>query len=104
MAANEMIGDGSGRKYAHSQFSDQNRQDAISRVSAVQNSARPEVKALTVWRLKYTVTSTVQAGKEWQQQLRLPTTPSGGICMTACTLHKSQRASSSLSRLTKKVT
>jgi len=29
-----------GRKYANSQFSDQNRQDAISRVSAVQNSAR----------------------------------------------------------------
>jgi len=33
-------GDGSGRKYANSQFSDQNRQNAISRVSAVQNSAR----------------------------------------------------------------
>jgi len=42
--------------------------------------------------------------KEWQQQLRLPTTPSGGTCMTACTLHKSQKASSCLSRLTKKVT
>jgi len=44
--------------------------------------------------------------KEWQQQLRLPTTASGGTCMTAGTLHhdKSQRASSSLSRLTKKVT
>jgi len=54
--------------------------------------------------LKHTVTSTVQASKEWQQQLRLPTTPSGGTCMTACTLHKSQKASSSLSRLTKKVT
>ena len=27
-------------KYANSQFSDQNRQDAISRVSAVRNSAR----------------------------------------------------------------
>jgi len=34
------LGDGGGRKYANSQFSDQNRQDAISRVSAVQNSAR----------------------------------------------------------------
>jgi len=52
----------------------------------------------------HTVTSTVQAAKEWQQQLRLPTTPSGGTCMTACTLHKSQNASSSLSRLKKKVT
>jgi len=40
MAAKQTIGDGSGRKYANSQFSDQNRQDAISRVSAVQNSAR----------------------------------------------------------------
>ena len=40
MAAKETIGDGGGSKYANSQFSDQNRQDAISRVSAVQNSAR----------------------------------------------------------------
>jgi len=39
IAAKETIGDGGGRKYANSQFSDQNRQDAISRVSAVQNSA-----------------------------------------------------------------
>jgi len=38
--AKETIGDGGGRKYANSQFSDQNRQDAISRVSAVKNSAR----------------------------------------------------------------
>jgi len=36
--ANETIGDGGGWKYANSQFSDENRQDAISRVSAVQNS------------------------------------------------------------------
>ena len=28
------------RKYANSQFSDQNRQDAISRMSAVQNNVR----------------------------------------------------------------
>jgi len=40
MAVKETIGDGIGRKYANSQFSDQNRQDAISRVSAVQYSAR----------------------------------------------------------------
>jgi len=40
MEAKETIGDGGGRKYANSQFSDQNRQDAISRVSAVQNSAK----------------------------------------------------------------
>jgi len=32
----------------------------------------------------------VQAEKERQKQSRLPTTPSGGTCMTACTLHKSQ--------------
>jgi len=29
------------------------------------------VRALTVWRMKHTVTSTVQAAKESQQQLRL---------------------------------
>jgi hypothetical protein len=45
----------------------------------------------------------MQAAKEWQRQLRLPTTPSGGTYMTACMLHKSQKVSSSLSRLTKKV-
>jgi len=39
-AAKKMIGHGSGRKHDNSQFSDQNRQDAISRVSAVQNSTR----------------------------------------------------------------
>ena len=37
------------------------------------------------------------------RQLRLPNTPSSGTCMTACMLHKSQKASSSLSHLTKKV-
>ena len=40
MAAKETIGDGGGRNYDNSQFSDINRQDAISRVLAVQNSAR----------------------------------------------------------------
>jgi len=40
MAAKETIGDGGGRKHANSQFSDQNGQDAISRMSAVQNSVR----------------------------------------------------------------
>jgi len=40
MAAKETIGDTGGRKYANSQFFDQKMQDAISRVSAVQNSAR----------------------------------------------------------------
>ena len=39
MAAKETIGNGGGRKYANSQFSDQNRQDAISRLWAVQNRA-----------------------------------------------------------------
>jgi len=43
-----------------------------------------------VWQMKHTVTSTVQAAKEWRQQSRLTTTPSGGTCMTACMLHKSQ--------------
>jgi len=40
MAAKETIGDVGGRKYANSQFSDKHRQDAISTVSAVQNSVR----------------------------------------------------------------
>jgi len=41
MEAKETFGDGGGRKYANNQFSNQKRQDAIiSRVSAVQNSAR----------------------------------------------------------------
>jgi len=39
MEEKETIGDGGGRKYANSQFSIQNRQDAISRVSAVQDSS-----------------------------------------------------------------
>jgi len=34
----ETIGHGGGRKCGDNQFSDLNRQDAISRVSAVQNS------------------------------------------------------------------
>jgi len=38
--AKETFGVGGGRNYDNSQFSNQNRQDAISRVSAVQNSAR----------------------------------------------------------------
>jgi len=45
-------------------------------VGCAKQRERPEVRALTVWRMKHTVTSTVQAAKEWQRQLRLPTTPS----------------------------
>ena len=40
MEAKETFGDGRGRKYVSSQDSNQNRLNAISRVSAVQNSAR----------------------------------------------------------------
>jgi len=40
MEAKETIGDDGGMKYANSQFSEQNRQDAISRVLSVQNSVR----------------------------------------------------------------
>jgi len=40
MVVKETVGDGGGRKYTNSQFSDQNRQDAISRVSTLQNCAR----------------------------------------------------------------
>ena len=37
MEAGEMFGDSGGRNYANSQFSNQTRQDAISRMSAVRN-------------------------------------------------------------------
>ena len=104
MAVKETIGDGGGRKYANSQFSDQNRQDAISRVSAVQNSERARgestdgLAAETHGHINSAcceeMTTTVTAAHHFM----------GGTCMTACTLHKSQKASSSLSRLTKKVT
>jgi len=40
MDAKETIGNGGGRKYANSQLADQDRQDAISRVSGLMNSAR----------------------------------------------------------------
>jgi len=46
----------------------------------------------------------VKAAKGWQRQSRLPTTSSGGTCMTACMLQKIQKAASSdWSFLTKKV-
>jgi len=44
-----------------------NRQDAISRVSAVQESA--ELQALIIWQLKRSVTSPVNVVKGWQRQL-----------------------------------
>ena len=40
MEAKETFADGGGRNYANNYFSNQSRQDAISRVSAVQKSAR----------------------------------------------------------------
>ena len=40
MEAKKVFGDGGGTNYANNQFSNQNRQDGISRVSAVKNSAR----------------------------------------------------------------
>jgi len=94
MAVKETIGDGSGRQYANSQFSDQDRQDAISRGSAVSPREARGKSTDGLADVKHTVTSTVQVAQEWQQQLRLPTTPSGDTCMTACALHKSQKASS----------
>jgi len=47
------------------------------------------LKAVKIW----LVETYSHIKKEWQQHLRLPTTPSGGTCMTACTRHKSQKAS-----------
>ena len=40
MEVEETIGNGGGRQFAIIQFSDQNKQDAISRVWAVHNSPR----------------------------------------------------------------
>ena len=40
MEVKETFEDSFGRKYANNQFSDQHRQEAISRVMAVQESAR----------------------------------------------------------------
>ena len=59
MEAKETIGDDGGRIYANSQFSNQNRQDAISRVGCAGQGERPKIRVLTVWRLKHTVISTV---------------------------------------------
>ena len=44
-----MIGDGGGRKYAKSQFSDQNRQDAIRRVSAERQRGMVEKLSTTTY-------------------------------------------------------
>ena len=110
MEEKETIGDGGGRKYANSQFSIQNRQDAISRVSAVQDSSSgltpgestDGLAAETHGHINSAgckgMATTVTAAHHsiWR--------PGPGTCMTACTLHKSQKASSSLSHLTKKVT
>jgi len=106
MEAKETIGDGSGRKYANSRFSNQSSkmQSAGCRLCRIAREARGESNDGLAAQTHGHITVTVQPAKGWQQQLRLPTTPSGGTCMTACTLHKSQKASSSLSRFTKKVT
>jgi len=48
-------------------------------------------------------TLAMQAEKGLHQFTELPTTSSERTCMTACRLHKNQKSSSSLSRLTKKV-
>ena len=85
-------------------FSDQNRQDAISRVSDVRNS--PRGPRWEHWRSGGWNTQSHQQcrlRRNGNNSYGCPTSP-GGTCMAACTLHKSQKASSSLSRLTKKVT
>jgi len=48
--------------------------------------------------MKHTVTSTVQAAKEWQQQLRLPTTPSDGHLYDS--MHAAQKPQSKLKFVT----
>ena len=79
-------------------------QSAVCRLGRIAREARGERH----WRSSGCNTQSnqhwVQAAKGWQRQSWLPTTPSEGTCMTACILHKSQKASSNLSSLTKKVT
>ena len=75
MASKETIGDCGGRKYANSQFSHQNRQDAISRVSTVQNSA--EVRALT------------GLAAETHGHIRVNSTGCEGMAMTVTAAHHS---------------
>jgi len=58
------------------------------------------VRALAVKRLKHTVTPTVQAAKGCLRQLRLPTIPSGGTCMTTYMLHKTLKPKSKLNFVT----
>jgi len=110
METKEMFKDGCGRNYINTQLVDQNWPDTNSRVSRVHCTGKcqkPKERAMTVWWLKHIVKSTVTAGCEGMaNQLQLPvrTTPSRGTCMTACMLHKSQKATSSLSLVTNKAT
>ena len=66
IAAKETIVDGSGKKYANSHFSEQNRQNAISCffICFLHRIAREAPGALTVWRHEHMVKSTVQAAQE----------------------------------------
>ena len=87
--------------YSNSQFSNQNRQDVISRVSAVQESARGPR-----WKHSQSSGSNLRSHQQCRLRrdgkLRPPATSSGGTSMTAYILQKSQNTGTGLSRLTKK--
>jgi len=66
IAAKETIVDGGDKKYGNSHFSEQNRQNSISRFNncRLHRIAREAPGALTVWRHEQMVKSTVQAAQE----------------------------------------
>jgi len=106
MVAKETIVDGGGWKYANSQFSNQNRQLQMQSAGCRLCIIAPEAQGQSTDGLAAEPHSHINSAgcKGIATTFWLPTTPSGGTCMTACMLHKSQKASSSLSRLTNKVT
>ena len=66
IAAKETIVDGGDKKYGNSHFSEQNRQNSISRFNScrLHRIAREARGALTVWRHEQMVISTIQAAQE----------------------------------------
>jgi len=105
MEVKETIGDGGGRKYTNSHFSDQNRQDATAArcrlcriVREAQGESTDGLAAETHGHINSAgcegMATTVTAAHHsiWRH------------LYDTCLLHKSQKVSSSLSRLTKKVT
>jgi len=101
-----MFGDDCGRNYTNSQSADQNRQDAISRVLAVQERERLEVRAMTVWQLKHifeTYGHINRAGCEGMATVTAAHNSIWNHLYHSMHAAKKPRNHSSLSRLTKKI-